>query len=413
MHLKEKNIKINIVKFRLIHYIYLLTIIPFVPYAGLENELTNNIYLFCKIFIIIIVFIVCFRYHSTDFFIIILSVFSLLMLFSSIINSNFNIPILINILPPITLSLVFSIAYKRKEVSIYLESYMFYFTVSIWLNFILMLTSPDGLSYDIRYGQVSTYKEFIPIHLLGKSNALAPVFISGLYFIFLYSYRKYGKIKLLHKITFCITALSCILSGSSTAIMSILIFILMITYYWFANRLKHLPPFKFKMLFICLIIVMFSVILFNFQEIFNNIFLYLFNKDASLSNRTNVWQTAIQFIKQNFTNSELLIGMGDFSYQIVFFNSRYAHAHNQFLDIFIKGGMLSLILYILMFYITINRLDTQYKITKSRYLTILAILCLIYPVIFISEVYNSPLIIVVIYITYKISKNQFIERRGV
>ena len=103
--------------------------------------------------------------------------------------------------------------------------------------------------------------------------------------------------------------------------------------------------FKFDNAFIWWLVILLlniGLIGFNIQNYFAGIIENVFRKELTLSGRTYIWQSAISVIKSHFW-----IGKGDaarFGYAgWCFINGRAYAAHNQLLQIFVNGGLVSLI----------------------------------------------------------------------
>ena len=107
------------------------------------------------------------------------------------------------------------------------------------------------------------------------------------------------------------------------------------------------------------------------------------------------------YIVSNFNIFDLFTGEGLTSYSDLVFNGRYVHSHNQFLDIFIKCGLVGLMLYVDLFFISLRVINRQYKIVQNEEIVFLSATVISFVIMFISEVYTTPLIMMILYLGYR------------
>ena len=176
-----------------------------------------------------------------------------------------------------------------------------------------------------------------------------------MYFVILHLLSNYHYIRLRNqkkKINFMIlwitmivgSVLNALLIESSTTAVVIFLLVLFVP----LRRLITRMPFtngKFVLIFhlLCFILLIFVREL--FQEPLNEIMQLLFEKDATFTGRIYIWRVAMVMIVES-----PLIGYGKYPAQIAVLPGGYLYswtmAHNQILDLMMRGGVIILILWL-------------------------------------------------------------------
>lgn len=177
---------------------------------------------------------------------------------------------------------------------------------------------------------------------------------------------------------------------SATAFICLGIIILLLILY--RNKLlnKLISSNLFYIIFIISLLVLLSFCQPNSKiNVFANILKNL-GKDATLSGRTSIWLSAINFIKYN-----LFFGYGQEYLNIRLLKFGVSHVHNILLQIVYNGGLISLVLYILYFK-KINKNINKCKNFKLVYVS--KIFIYMYFVASLFDYYNTKYIINLIFI---------------
>ena len=143
------------------------------------------------------------------------------------------------------------------------------------------------------------------------------------------------------------------------------------------------------------------ICVFSVQNHFAGLIELVFHKDVTLSNRINVWTMSSTYIESNFNAIDYIVGKGLFDYSNVVFSGRYAHCHNQFLNLFFGYGAVGVIIYVRLFIITLKNLNNQYRISKNKSCILIGSTVIAFVIMFIAEVYTTPLIMMVLYLGYR------------
>lgn len=177
---------------------------------------------------------------------------------------------------------------------------------------------------------------------------------------------------------------------SATAFICLGIIILLLILYRSKLLNKLISSNLFYIIFIISLLVLLSFCQPNSKiNVFANILKNL-GKDATLSGRTSIWLSAINFIKYN-----LFFGYGQEYLNIRLLKFGVSHVHNILLQIVYNGGLISLVLYILYFK-KINKNINKCKNFKLVYVS--KIFIYMYFVASLFDYYNTKYIINLIFI---------------
>lgn len=334
------------------------------------------------------------------------------VIFLSVLMHDESINIfLIRYISVLSLCLVVYYAERKEKIKFLISGIKKFFKILILLNFITLLLFPEGIWQDIRVREGMLESTIVEVNLLGKANATTPILLSMILIIFLCVYFEKKKMTKIDKIIEYITYFSIILQKSATGIVGLLVYFIIVYIYKnkkFKNFMKKLRINYIVFLWFALAGTI-GVCIFNIQEFFVIFIELVLKKDVTLSNRINVWAMCINYIKNNFSNIDYMMGQGAIEYSKLVFNGRYAHCHNQFMDIFLQGGFLGLIFYIGLFKIALEKISNL----KNDILVFIAAIIISFVVMFIAEVYITPLIYFSLYLVYVSQKNLIINKEDI
>jgi len=260
-----------------------------------------------------------------------------------------------------------------------------YYFIILLINSLLTLLMPHGVLTIV--GNHGTTKE---IFLLGEQNQIIPVYLFGLFFSLIYFYL-YKEQKMRILILFVITWLSSLYYGSVTSLIGLFFFTILtlVNYLYFAKRTESMciycivTNFKNYLIgFIGIIVLNISLVVFRVQRLLEPIF-EMFNKDATFSTRTQIWDEALKFL---YTSP--IIGYGAFPQnRYLFINDNYFSPHNLFLQLFLMGGLILFSVFIYLMQLSISDL-AKIKVPHTR--NTISIFLVVFFLMSVVEIYGIP-----------------------
>ncbi len=142
----------------------------------------------------------------------------------------------------------------------------------------------------------------------------------------------------------------------------------------------------------------FGIIVYNMQE---NIFKFIYKflgKDITFTGRTIIWKIAIAMIKKR---TLLGYGVSGNTNIIQYLNNKYLSAHNQFIQIALEGGLISVVFFINIFYQSFRKL-LKYRNEKSSKILSLGIIAVL--LVLFSEAMGIYDILILLCFSYNIEK---------
>lgn len=173
-----------------------------------------------------------------------------------------------------------------------------------------------------------------------SDNYLGYYYIPYISLLIFLDYIKYSRISRNTYFMVAICVISLLTAWSAKAILGIA-FVLI---YIFISKYKISKKITLKFLIIVYIFISILIVLFNFQYLFSDFIESILHKDASLSGRTYIWQSAIR----NIRNSPLIgygINMdGTISISETYNGTLHA-SHNIMLEVLLQTGIIGFIFY--------------------------------------------------------------------
>lgn len=273
----------------------------------------------------------------------------------------------------------------------FVENVYILFWIYVVINLLYMICNPWSNEYDAS-------------GFLGGKNAFGPIAITILMITFIkLQYEvisKKKRVKLGVLIGFVI--IENLWLGSSTSIIGMLCMLLLYV------CLKGIPSNKkiFKGLYIAQWGLFCAIVLFRIQEIFASLILRLFNKNASLTGRTMLWDSAMELIKERW-----LLGYG--TNEIVSVTNswnvtRVTAAHNGILDLLVMGGVLLLVVYEI--YAIASAIHSENRCNRCVQICIIAWFS--FRVLLLAEYYFMSAYFILIITTLHYSHRFDFEREG-
>ncbi|NJP41559.1 O-antigen ligase family protein [Oscillospiraceae bacterium HV4-5-C5C] len=204
------------------------------------------------------------------------------------------------------------------------------FFVYLLINTVTVIVFPSGIALG-RIGQT--------IWFLGGKNVILPWILIGGGFMILNSFERFGKITKTTYLQLAICSLQAFLCGSSTAI-------LIIVFYWllllFNAVVKNDKIMGYliggKRIFIIVAVIFTFITFFTGQLYTLQSFSEKLGKDITFNGRTAIWPIALAYIK-----SRPLIGMGPVLIFDMGWGVDMTHAHSLYLNVCAHYGIISLL----------------------------------------------------------------------
>jgi len=366
-----------------------------------NNETIDALYSGMKLCSVIILFVWGVYKFKFDKFIFLYGTYILLYILSANMNNTMSLSLYVAILPGLVLILLLKIVIRHNDQIIFLKYLSNFFMLLVISNLLFLIIYPDGIWQEVTR-QVNLYYELTPVHLLGKSNAVTPLLLIMSSFILIKDKLVNNKITAYGIIGLFIVLLSVILTKSSTGILGSLVYLFVILIFSLKLQSKLNKAINFRLYFIIGLIITLAVVFFQFQNNFSYIFELLFDKDITFSNRTNVWNLTFQYIRENFVLKNYLLGSGLSGYSAIIYAGRYAHAHNHLLHIFVQSGVFGVCIYIYLIYSALKSISNGQKQEPNVIYIILAANIFATVLMFITETYTTPMIVLLLYFSYRI-----------
>ena len=294
---------------------------------------------------------------------IIIAVFRLSMIFNAIIHKN-DIAVINEYIKEFLLIFSCCLAceyyiYKEKMENFF-SSICNIYIVYLIINTIFMLIYPDGMIVTRLYTTNKQAFRDVGFHFIGFKNYFGFYFLPLLAVVFFDKYYSGRK----HIILQMLIVVDVFLAKSSTSIIAVTIFYIILILGKFISRIKKDNKYNFirnPIIFVSYIFLFILIVIFNSGFGLRTIVSNLFNKASSFTGRTTIWGLAIAKVLKN-----PILGYG--KSDVIYMNGNYWYAHNGILDLLIQGGIVLIVLYIGVIFICykpVENLKEQslYKIT--------------------------------------------------
>lgn len=375
-------------KINIYYLLFLIAIIVFFkPYyfTFFEISVVNFIYLNGLRLVFILVFLLYIFKGRLSKFIIMTLIFYFIKTLSTIVNNGSISKLITEVYPVLAICLFIELGIKDNPKQL-IEAFTTVLGFLTLINFIAMVMSPDG------YHSIER-----TIFFMRHRNQLAPLYILTIVLMIIrdkYFQNKYSKKQLI--ITFIICTWMIFHAGSAS---NIIAWIPIIIYFVMPFLFRNTLIFNIKSYLVFYIIMFFSIILFNIQDQFADLLYQLLGRDITFSGRIQLWNTAIEMIKDR-----PLMGYGVAESVNLIFSPRtglYYSAHNQFIQLVLEGGLISLLAFGGIVYIVFNKL---YEYREDEAAKILSLGILSIALVLFSEAMGFFDIFVLFALAYNIER---------
>lgn len=360
--MKEKNINIYVCM-----YFLLFLIIPVTILDPIAPKLYDLFKLFSVSIMLLCICIQFFKNKRMDYFDLVMFANMVVLLLISAIKGTLNYNISFSIIELFAIAVFLKNSFYKSYNS-FKALYCIYVIIVI-VNFITFF-------YKINFNYLSYY-------FIGGKNAISLTIIPAMLVIHMYSLLNYNRITTFNGIILILCILSLFISKSSTAI--IVAFITTIGYFLIFSKKINISLKKYILLYLSIFfIVLFCTSILE-KSFFGSMIENMFNKDITFSNRSELWNFSYKY----FLNSKIF-GYGKGNKIIYdFTNGLLSQSHNMVLELLLTGGIVSLILFLLVIYISNFKLDYKNNIDKIVlfYLFIYCIIGLTESIVFSNQLW--------------------------
>lgn len=273
-----------------------------------------------------------------------LMIFGLNFIFvmSSFVNGLFEKNFYIDILPALAIPMLIDLA-VGADIKKVLNVLFNILATLVIINFVFIILYPYGFPFATLYTQVRN-----PLYFLGQDNGIVYNLLALLGINYFLCKKNYGifRVRLSYKeysvmltprIIFfnLVSIITMIIVGSATGITLVILFIALVSINYISSRVYAI------WLFVGVYFLFFiGVIVFGNSNSFIVNITDLLGRDAGFTGRSLLWSNAIELIKQS-----PFIGFGNNSDIIEIWGSFFS-AHNQLLDIAIRGGLTAMFIFV-------------------------------------------------------------------
>lgn len=282
--------------------------------------------------------------------VIIIGLFYFVLFVSTILNHGDLNSLLASVLRPLLLLIGINYAVKdRSKKVIYVLCFLL--EVVIYINFLTIIFYPNGLYVSVTDNSYASENWF-----MGFKNIHIRTMLPAVTLCCSISYRDKGKQSLRSIALALVVLISSILVKSSTAIVGISIYIVLLFLFQFKCISKII---NIRRIIICVILIIIGIRVFNIQNIFEFLITGVFGKDLTLHNRLELWSNSISEIIRH-----PLLGIGIKPLSYMYQNIGASHSHNYYIYTLLTTGIIGFAI-IIYFYISVGSMLMKNKEVKA------------------------------------------------
>lgn len=332
--------------------VYALLLLPFMGLAGVVRLLgSTSLVMYQSIAMVLLFALVLFkvRYVPRDRFTWFYLLFLVLILFSTTRQHGFSMGIAVN-----SLAFFFVVLLIQQDGERILKALALIFAVAIVFNLISLL----------RYGISDRVSYFV-----GGKNSFSVFFTPAVFAAMANSYIQRKKVTRLIMLCTALVTGMVLVTGSATGIITVLV--MWVAILWMR---KHSPNVA---VFLIGILVVQAMLVLLIDALSNSVLwiriLNALGKEETLTSRAMIWEEAIEIVKDNW-----LIGTGrgtEIRYKTSWGSiSTMNEAHSFILELFLQGGILGFVLYMVMLWAAVSKLDMKNMLHRIVFMGFMLIL---------------------------------------
>ena len=268
------------------------------------------------------------------------------------------------------------------------------FSILLIINIILYIKYPNGL---LNYNGLN----FLGIRTRFTDYAF-PTIIISFYSLLMTKEKRYI-------LPILISFINIIMGEISTAYTGIFVFIL---YYFIYSKKKTIKKAIGTKLFVYSFIITFLIVFARILDNINPLLQLLFEKTATLSGRTEIWDASIPVIKEHIIFGKGIINDGNFVPMHFWNGIMFRQSHNQTLQLLYDGGIISTAIFYFILFLSFKNTN-KFFCDKKKMVFPIALFSLV--IMMITEIYlYYPAPYLLIFICYFIDKfdYKFKKRRS-
>lgn len=376
-------------------WIYILLFLPhFKPAYFDQVPLMDNIFNFARIISAAIILTLYFIRGKYSKIILLISLLQISLLVSTIINKGDLFKLAISSFSIIVTCMLLEIGILTN-VKVLIRAIFFLLGFLIFINFITIILYPNGMYQTL-------YKDN---YFLGYDNIHITIILPAIS-IGLLKIKMEQKQFIMTTLILVTSFISIYLRWSATSVFGVTLFLLFIIFY----KLKITKKFGITSYIVINIAIFLLVVILSVQNIFTYLIVDLLHKDLTFTGRTFIWDKALMYIKDS-----MIWGNGVENPALTFDRLGVFHAHNFYLDLMYRGGVIALTIFIIILFVSGKKFS---KFQGNDLGTIISFTIFDFLVIFQVEAYQyMPLFYGIIIMAYHIdsiifeySNTSFIHR---
>lgn len=278
---------------------------------------------------------------------------------STLYNSGNVISVCLKAVHVLALAILLEMSIDRQKLSVLMHALWILLSSYIIINFLTICIFPQGMYSYGMFGYQDI--ELSCYWFLGNRNGHAFIFLFALFCGCLYDYLKFHRIRTRTWVVCGIVFISSLLVWSATSLVAVSVSLLLLIIGNNNTFFKFISPVK---IWLASASVSILIIIFQVQKYLDYFIVYILKRDITFSKRTKIWDYALTEIKSNF-----LLGKGieydDYMRKTI----HYDHMHNQYLDTTYMGGIFLLILYCIILWLCLKKINQCNNIYLKRIFT--------------------------------------------
>lgn len=365
---------------------YLLLLTPFfmsnIVYTQTVKSFAQFL-LICKFFIFIYVVVHYFSINKFSKLDCAVCIYFLIWVISAIVNGSAIIDILKEIVTILSLMLIIEESFIKDKHNEMMTAMTHIVFVEMFINFIGILAFPNGLWKTTSiYGDVAIY------NFLGLDNQTTPIVLIAITLCMLKLKKNDYKLNIFILLFVGIILGNIILMKSGTCISGVLVIMLLLL----LGR-KNKEFINARSIMILMGIVFLGFVIFRVQDIFSFFIESFLKKDLTFSNRTGIWDRAIELIKL-----KPLLGYGCETFAKIIIDR---NSHDYYLQIMLQSGLVGFIAYLNIIRIALKNCNVHKDLDVSMIIN--SCLCG-YMICAIFEVYAQFWLILFLVLAYNVTR---------
>lgn len=283
------------------------------------------------------------------------------LFFSSVLN-NLNIfDTLKNVIQTVMLCVLIE-NFAKKDIKKLFLALKILLVIFLFIDFIFVIKYPLGIRVDL-----------YNVWFFGAKNSQIAYILPTLFVTYIYNFilcKKTRMLKLEFLILFIISFYILFVVNSVTSIIVLLFFLILLL----ISKNKIYISLSMKKLSIIYFLLFLSIVVFQIQNNFSDLFINILGKDVTFTGRTIIWSDTINFIKNNY-----LFGFGlEPSYlRVIKMNDISAlNSHNMILEIIYNGGFVLFFVFLYFWNHMCKKVDLFSNNNNQILKTILLVYCL-------------------------------------